>query len=256
MGVLDGKVAIVTGASKGIGKGEALALAKEGAKVAVVARTYDGEEGVVRTAHELEALGASCATDPMRRRRRRSGATAQWMRSSREWGTVDILVNNAQIIYAMHRCEDWTESEMRATWESGLLGSWAFMVACFPRMKEKGGRIINTCSTTGHGNVPGYVGYSCTKEAIRALTRNAAREWARYGINVNTISPTALSDIVVKTFPDEAERLQALLDGGQVVGRWGDAEMDVGRAVVFLAGPDSGLITGCTLSVDGGAAML
>jgi NAD(P)-dependent dehydrogenase (short-subunit alcohol dehydrogenase family) len=255
VGVLDGKVAIVTGASKGIGKGEALALAKEGAKVAVVARTYDGEEGVVRTAHELEALGATaipiqCDVGVVDQVDHAVEAVVA------EWGTVDILVNNAQIIYAMHPCEDWTESEMRATWESGLLGSWAFMVACFPHMKENGGRIINTCSTTGHGNVPGYVGYACTKEAIRALTRNAAREWARYGINVNTISPTALSDIVVKTFPDEGERLQALLDGGQVVGRWGDAEMDVGRAVVFLAGPDSGLITGCTLSVDGGAAML
>jgi NAD(P)-dependent dehydrogenase (short-subunit alcohol dehydrogenase family) len=253
--VLDGKVAIVTGASKGIGKGEAIALAKEGAKVAVLARTYDGDEGVVTTARELEALGASalplqcdvCDVDQVHR------AVADVVA---HWGTVDVLVNNAQIIYAMHPCEDWTEAQMRATWESGLLGSWAFMVACFPHMKDRGGRIINTCSTTGHGNVPGYVGYSCTKEAVRALTRNAAREWAPYGINVNTISPTALSDIVVKTFPDETERLAALLAGGQVVGRWGDAELDVGRAVVFLAGPDSGLITGCTLSVDGGAAML
>ena len=70
-------------------------------------------------------------------------------------------------------------------------------------MKGKGGRIINTVSSTGHGDGSGYVGYSCTKEAILALTRNAAREWAKYGILVNAISPTVISDFVMKTFPDD-----------------------------------------------------
>ena len=256
MGILDGKVAIVTGASKGIGKGEAFALAKEGAKVAVLARTYDGPEGVVQTAKEIEALGASAL--PIRCDVRDIGEINRAVDAVvAEWGAVDILVNNAQIIYTSHPIEDWTEEEMRLTWESGLLGSWAFMVACLPHMKNQGGgRIINTVSSTGHGTTGGYIGYACTKEAVRALTKHAAREWGQYGIHVNAVCPVAMSDIVMKAFPDEHDRQQVLVDSGSVLARWGDAEADIGRSVVYLAGPDSRMMTGCTLALDGGQAML
>jgi NAD(P)-dependent dehydrogenase (short-subunit alcohol dehydrogenase family) len=252
MGVLDGKVAIVTGASAGIGKGEALALAKEGAKVAVLARGYDG---VVATADEIRALGGealplACDVRVVEQVNAAVGAVVE------RWGTVDILVNNAQIMFAPHPVEEWTEEEMRATWESGLLGTWAFMVACFPHMKERGGRIVNTCSAAGHGRSTLRAGYTATKEAIRGLTRLTAREWGQYDINVNAISPMAKSAKVDEVWSDE-EQLAILKGGGPVLtSRWGDAEADVGRAVVFLVGPDSELITGCTLSVDSGAAML
>ena len=254
-GVLEGKVAIVTGASRGIGRGEAIALAKEGAKVAVLARGYDG---VVATAKEVEALGGSalplecdvCVVEQVQR------AVAAVVA---EWGTVDILVNNAQIQYAPHPMETWTEAEMRSTWESGLLGSWAFMLACFPYMKEHGGRIINTCSALGHGkgSMGGVVGYAATKEAIRSLTRTAAREWGAYNITVNAISPMAISDTIATVYPTEEEQRRLLLGGGPVLTkRWGDPEKDIGRAVVYLAGPDAEIITGCTLSLDNGSAML
>jgi NAD(P)-dependent dehydrogenase (short-subunit alcohol dehydrogenase family) len=251
-GVLDGKVAIVTGASKGIGRGEAIALAKEGARVALVAR---GLDGVVAVADEIEALGGEAL--PIRCDVRLvdevDGAVA---RVVERWGGVDILVNNAQIMFAPHPLEEWTEEEMRATWESGLLGSWAFMVACLPHMKEGGGRIVNTCSAAGHGNSTLRAGYSATKEAVRALTRVGAREWGRYGINVNAISPMAKSDIIDELWSEE-EQLEILKGGGPVLtSRWGDPESDIGRAVVFLVGPDAELITGCTLSVDAGGAML
>jgi NAD(P)-dependent dehydrogenase (short-subunit alcohol dehydrogenase family) len=252
MGVVDGKVAIVTGASKGIGRGEAIALAKEGARVALVARGFDG---VAAVASEIEALGGTAlpigcdvrVVDEVDR------AVA---RVVDEWGGVDILVNNAQIMFAPHPLEEWTEDEMRATWESGLLGSWAFMVACFPHMKANGGRIVNTCSAAGHGSSTRRGGYSAAKEAVRSLTRVGAREWGTYGINVNAISPMAKSDIIDELWSEE-EQLEILKGGGPVIHkRWGDPEMDIGRAVVFLVGPDSELITGCTLSVDSGGAMI
>jgi NAD(P)-dependent dehydrogenase (short-subunit alcohol dehydrogenase family) len=252
VGVLDGKVAIVTGASAGIGKGEALALAKEGAKVAVLARGFDG---VVATADEIRALGGEALplTCDVRVVQEVDAAVAAVVE---RWGTVDILVNNAQIMFAPHPVEEWTEEEMRATWESGLLGTWAFMVACFPHMKERGGRIVNTCSAAGHGRSTLRAGYTATKEAIRGLTRVTAREWGQYDINVNAISPMAKSAKVDEVWSEE-EQLAILRGGGPVLtSRWGDAEADVGRAVVFLVGPDSELITGCTLSVDSGAAML
>ena len=83
---------------------------------------------------------------------------------------------------------------MRDAWESGLLGSWFFMVECLPHIKAvKYGKIINTCSAAGHGNVPQLVGYSTTKEATRSLTRCGAREWGKYGMTVNTLSPVAMT---------------------------------------------------------------
>ena len=252
-GTLEGKIAIVTGASLGVGRGEALALAKEGAKVAVLARGYDG---VVATAKAIAALGgeALAIACDVRSTEQVNAAVAQVVE---RWGGVDILVNNAQIIHAPHAFEDWTETEMRESWESGALGTWAFMVACFPYMKERGGRIINTCSATGHGN-PGsrLCGYAATKEAIRSLTRTAAREWGRYGITVNAISPMVQTETTLRVFPEEAQRTAILHAGGPTLTkRWGDAEADVGRAVVYLAGPDAEIITGCLLPVDNGCAI-
>jgi NAD(P)-dependent dehydrogenase (short-subunit alcohol dehydrogenase family) len=210
-GLLEDKIAIVTGASQGVGRGEAMALAKEGAKVAVLARGYDG---VVATAQAIEAIGgeALAIACDVRSVAQANAAVAQVVA---RWGTVDILVNNAQIIHAPHAFEDWSKTEMREAWESGALGTWAFMVACFPHMKERGGRIINTCSATGHGN-PGsrLCGYASTKEAIRSLTRTAAREWGQYGITVNAISPMVQTETTVKVFPTEEQRTAILHSGG------------------------------------------
>jgi NAD(P)-dependent dehydrogenase (short-subunit alcohol dehydrogenase family) len=252
-GLLHGKVAIVTGASQGVGRGEAIALAKEGAKVAVLARSY---EGVAATARAIEALGGEALpiSCDVRSTERVNAAVAQVIA---RWGTIDILVNNAQIIHPPHPFEEWTEEEMRASWESGALGTWAFMVACFPHMKDKGGRIINTCSATGHGN-PGsrLCGYASTKEAIRSLTRTAAREWGQYGITVNAISPMVVTNTTINVFPTEEQRTAILQGGGPTLTkRWGDAEADIGRAVVYLAGPDAEIITGCLLPVDNGCAI-
>ena len=253
MGSLDSRVAIVTGAGRGIGRGEALALAKEGAAVTVLSRTLDD---VTKVAEEIEQIGGRAL--PLRCDVSvRSEVDEAVSRTISELGGVDILVNNAQVILPPHPLETWTEEEQRVAWESGYLGTWNFMQACFPHMKEHGGgRIINTSSSSGYSNLAGFSGYDANKEAIRTLTRSGAREWAEHNITVNAISPAALSQFTAEHFADEESRLELLKAGGVVLGRWGDAEDDVGRAVVFLAGPDASYITGCTLSVDGGAAMV
>ena len=252
MNILEGKVAIVTGAGRGIGRGEAIALAKEGARVVVLSRTY---EDVATTAKLVEqasgqALPLVCDVQD------RSQVAAAVAATVEAFGTVDILVNNAQVIYPGHPLEDWTEEEMRVSYESGLLGSWSFMVECFPYLKRRGGRVINTCSPTGHGVLPRFVGYAAAKEAIRALTRTAAREWGQYRINVNVISPAVWSDTALKFYSTDEARAAVLKEMGVVLPELGDAEQDIGRAVVFLSGPDSRTMTGCTLSLDGGCAML
>jgi 2-hydroxycyclohexanecarboxyl-CoA dehydrogenase len=253
VGSLESKVAIVTGSGRGIGRGEAIALAKEGAAVTVLARTLEDVENVAK---EIDALGGKalplqCDVSV------RAEVDEAVRRTIDELGGLDILVNNAQVIIPPHPLEDWTEEEQRLAWETGYLGTWNFMQAVFPQMKEQGGgRIINTASSSGYSNLPGFSGYDANKEAIRTLTRSGAREWAPHGILVNAISPAALSEFTAQHYPDEESRMALLKAGGVVLDRWGDAEQDVGRAVVFLAGPDASYITGCTLSVDGGAAMV
>ena len=126
-------------------------------------------------------------------------------------------------------------------------------------MKERGGRIINTCSASGHGNLFGFAGYGATKEAIRPLTRTAAREWGQYNINVNAISPFALNALTADLF-DTEQKMEGFLDdvisSGLAIRRIGHPEHDIGRTVVFLCGPDSAMITGCLISCDGGLAMI
>ena len=179
-----------------------------------------------------------------------------------KFGQIDILVNNAQIMPGMHRpLLEWTEQDMRDMWESGFLGSWMFMMACFPHMKDGGGRIVNTCSASGHGNVWGLAGYGVNKEAIRGLTRTAAREWGAHNILVNIISPLAIEGTTQGAkYADTEEKLEAALDtmvaSGLAIRRAGHVEHDIGRTVVFLCGPDSAMITGCLISCDGGVAMI
>jgi NAD(P)-dependent dehydrogenase (short-subunit alcohol dehydrogenase family) len=249
MGILAGKVAIVTGAGKGIGKAEAVALAKEGAAVTLVARTY---EDVVRVAKEIEAFGGraiavKCDVANGEQVKQAVAATVK------AFGTVDILVNNAGVIPTPKPVVEWTEDQMRASWETGVLGSWLFMVACFPYMKNRDGRIINTCSGAGHGAIPGLLGYAATKEGIRSITRTAAREWGQYNVHVNLIAPAVKTPGVFDSTDAETEKMYLAMIP---LNRWGDAEKDVGRVVVFLAGPDSSFMTGNTVSVDGGAAMV
>src|SRR5262249_11302795 len=157
------------------------------------------------------------------------------------------LVNNAQIVHGPAPIEGWTEPQIRACWESGPLASWHFMVASFPFMKLEGGRVINLCSAAGHGRKLLFVGYSMAKEAIRSLTRCAAREWGQYKITVNAVAPMAASALSDRMFSSEAEQNAMFDEIGVALRQWGDAELDVGRAVVYLAGPDGRHVTGCTL---------
>ncbi|MCP4595995.1 SDR family NAD(P)-dependent oxidoreductase [Neptuniibacter sp.] len=251
MSKLDRKIAIVTGAGQGIGKGIALALAKEGADVVVAGRTV---KKCVTTSNEIKTYGARalpivCDVGQRRQVEALVAATVE------EFGTVDILVNNAQATKPQVTFEETTDEDMTLAIQSGLMGTFHCMQICLPYLKNRGGKIINVASAAGTEGRAGFASYAAAKEGIRALTRVAAHEWGKYHINVNVICPLANSPSFQQwatAFPDEFQGFLAEVPMGYL----GECEKDIGRVVAFLASSDSDYITGHTIMVDGGESVL
>jgi NAD(P)-dependent dehydrogenase (short-subunit alcohol dehydrogenase family) len=251
---LENKVAFITGAGQGIGRGIAHAMVKEGAAVAVVGR---GVEKIERVADEIRSFGGNALAvkcDVTSRQETESAvATAVDV-----FGGIDILVNNAQDLRDIYKpLIEITDADMERSIESGIMGSLYCMQTCFPYLKVNGGKIINFGSAGGITGVAKYPAYAISKEGIRALTRVAAREWGTFGINVNTICPAA--DTPTGTEMQEKNpEMKAMVDelvAALPIPRRGLAEEDIGRVAVFLASSDAGYITGHTFMVDGGGYM-
>lgn len=170
------------------------------------------------------------------------------------FGTIDILINNAQIV-PLGPLLEVDDDSFDAGWRSGPLATFRLMKACHPHLRP-GGVIVNL--GTGAALRPDPIGYGCygaVKEAIRALTRAAAVEWGADDIRVHAIIPLASSEGFeswAAQRPEEFEAFRATIP----LRRVGDPEHDIGRAVVFLCGPDGSYLTGNTLLIDGGQAFL
>jgi NAD(P)-dependent dehydrogenase (short-subunit alcohol dehydrogenase family) len=150
--------------------------------------------------------------------------------------------------------EDTPLSGIEKMWRVGYLGVTNTMQACLPQLRARRGKVINFGSGAGIGGAAGYASYGPVKEAVRAITRIAAKEWGPYGVNVNAICPFAKSDQFdewAAANPDQA----AMALASSSLGRVGDCELDIGRAAVFLASDDASYITGHSLMVDGGQGM-
>jgi NAD(P)-dependent dehydrogenase (short-subunit alcohol dehydrogenase family) len=248
MGVLDGKVALITGAGQGVGRGIGLAMAKEGAAIAVVDRNSETAAETVSLIEDVSGTALYRICDV-----RNSDEVNACVASVVEaLGTVDILVNNAVDAKVGIPLQDVDDEEFLISFASGPFASFWFMRACFPYL-QGGGRVINLRSGTENQSMVGYGAYVAAKAAVGGLTRAAAREWGRHGITVNALAPFALSPSAEADLAGQPGRLEAVYRQLSIP-RSGDVEADVGRAAVFLAGPDASFITGCTLSVDGGGS--
>jgi NAD(P)-dependent dehydrogenase (short-subunit alcohol dehydrogenase family) len=241
---LEGKFAIVTGGGRGIGRGIALALAKQGAGVAILER--DADTGL-RTVDEILALGAD-AVAHAGSVRERVDCEAIVATAVDRFGGVDVLVNNAQQV-PMGPLDDCTDEDMYTAWESGALAAFRLMQLCHPLMKERGGgAIVNLGSGAGTEGVAGLGAYAVAKEGIRALTKVAMLEWGVDNIRVNTICPWAQNDY----WDTLSERQRETRLARNPLQHIGDPEADIGGVVVFLASDAGSYVTGQTIHVDGG----
>ena len=251
-GILSEKVAIITGAGNGIARSTARAFAAEGAAVVVVDINQAAAE---RTVAEIAAAGgrAFAQTCDVSSRKQVDEAVA---RTVSVYGTVDILMNAAFANPSFGKpFVEQTEADLRVNLDTSFMGTWNFMQACFPYLKERRGKVINFSSAAFSEGLLGASPYAASKGAVMGLMNCVALEWGPLGINVNAISPvihTEQYDEFLKTAPPGAhENFVA----SNPMRRLGDSDKDVARVAVFLAGPDSNYIHGRVIPVDGGRAL-
>lgn len=250
---LEGKSALVTGASRGLGRAIALALAGEGCAIAVNYVAEGGRDNrgeALAVAGEAEALGsqsvvvAGDVTDL-------AAVEAMVAAASEGLGAVDILVNNAGITRD-RTLRNLTKEDWDAVLSVNLTGAFHCTKAVIPGMRERGwGRVISLSSVVGlMGNI-GQTNYAASKAGLIGFTRALAREVARYGITANAIAPGFIDTEMTRAVP---EKTMAHILAGIPVGRLGRAE-EVAAAALFLASDAAAYITGQVLSVNGGLRM-
>ena len=264
MGHLTGKTAIITGAgfaalSDGrcgsIGYGIATAYAKEGANLVITGRNVAKLE---KAKEELEKLYGikvlSLAADISAGSDNEATANTVVQKAIEMFGRIDVLINNAQASASGVTIENHTTEQFDLAMYSGLYATFYYMKACYPYLKEARGTVINFASGAGLFGNYGQCSYAAAKEGIRGLSRVAATEWAKDGINVNVICPlawTAQLENFEKAYP-EAFKANVKMPPA---GHFGDAETEIGRVCVQLAHPDFNYLNGETLTLEGGMGL-
>lgn len=264
MGFLTGKTAIITGAGRAvlsdgrcgsIGYGIATAYAKEGANLVITGRNIqklnDAKEELERL-YGIKVLAAQADINAGADNK----ATAEMVvkQAMGTFGRIDVLINNAQASASGVTIADHTTEQFDLAIYSGLYAAFYYMQACYPYLKETKGAVVNFASGAGLFGNYGQCSYAAAKEGIRGLTRVAATEWARDGINVNVVCPLAWTSQLENFEKAYPEAFKANVHTPPA-GHFGDAEDEIGRVCVQLANPDFKYMTGETLTLEGGLGL-
>ncbi len=264
MGLYTGKTVLLTGGGRcvladgrcgSIGYGVATAFAKEGANMVITGRNMKKleaakEELEAKCGNQVLALQADVSTDPTSEQRVQEVVDE----TIKTYGRIDVLVNCAQASTSGVSLAETTMDRFNLALYSGLYGTFLYMRACYPYLKETKGSVINFASGAGLAGNPNQSSYAAAKEGIRGLSRVAANEWGKDGINVNVICPIAWTlalENYKKNFPEAFEKSVRM----PPMGYYADPELEIGRALVQLAGPDFKYLTGETLTLEGGMGL-
>lgn len=248
MGLLEGKVVVITGCAAGLGRGLGLAMAREGATVCGMARRKEKLEATC--AEFAEISGDSLAVVGECGKREDCHRFVQAVVD--KFGRVDVVVNNAM---GMNRvsAEETTDADLDLAFHSAAYASLYMAQEAFPYMKEQGGgKIINFASEAAMRGSDYSVSYSMAKSAVVGLTRSLGLQWAQYNIQCNAVAPVAVSESwqwVLDNCPQEY--IDSILAENNM-GRMGDPETDIAGVVIFLASSMSNYMTRRTLWADGG----
>lgn len=245
----DGKVIIITGGGRGIGRGLSNAFADEGADLVITGRTQTTLDVAKRELEEkykirVLALSANGADEE---------AVKQVIKKTvNAFGQIDAVINNAQTIISSKKMEDHTKDDFLTNFNTGPLAAFFYMKHAFPYLKKSKGSIINFGSGGGQNGLVEFAAYNTSKEAIRGLSRTAANEWGQYGINVNIVCPIVETPGMKVWEEKYPEIYQSQVIEKTPMRRVGDAEKDIGRICVFLTSDSAKYLTGQTINADGG----
>ena len=243
---LKGKVAMVTGSSKGLGEAAAMALAKVGADVAVCGRNRADIDRVVDRINATGSRSAGFILEVTSTETVRRGVDA----ILEHFGRVDILLNNAGTNYRVPVLE-YPEDEWDRVIDTNLKGYYLVAQAVVPQMIEHGyGKVINMSSILGRIGIINQLAYASAKGGVDQMTKIMAIEWAKQGVRVNAIAPTYFETEMVKQIRNDKERFD-FINTRTPMGRWGKLE-EIEGIVIFLSSPASDFITGQSIAIDGG----
>ena len=264
MGFLTGKTAIITGAGRAvlkdgscgsIGYGIATAYAKEGANIVITGRNVKKLEDAKEELERLYGIRVLIVqADVSENNDNEKVVQSVIDKTIAEFGRIDVLINNAQASASGVPLAEHTTEQFNLAMYSGLYATFYYMKACYPHLKETKGSVINFASGAGLFGNFGQCSYAAAKEGIRGLTRVAATEWGKDGINVNIVCPlawTAQLEQFQEAYPDAFKANVHM----PPMGHYGNSELEIGRVCVQLASPDFKYMTGETITLEGGMGL-